>query len=68
MPNANPGSSISLTIRFQYNGGNGNNADPTLTANPISKLCIAYRIPSEPNTTKYCNIVGPTTNNPTSCN
>lgn len=60
------GGTYNLQLRWQYKKTDG--ALPA-SPNPLSKLCIAYTIPSESSTTKFCNIVGQaaTTNNPNAC-
>jgi prepilin-type N-terminal cleavage/methylation domain-containing protein len=55
-----------IVVRFEYQGKIGP-ADKTFT-NAISSFCVAYAISSEPGTTKHCNLVGTTTNNPDACN
>ena len=60
-PNA---TSFTLQVRWTFK-----KTEPALLASPLQKLCIAYRIQSEPGTTKFCNLVGQsvTTNNPNAC-
>jgi hypothetical protein len=62
------GGTFTITVNFQYNGKK-NGGDPALTTTPLQKICLKYRIASEPTTTKACNLVGqaPQTANPTSC-
>jgi hypothetical protein len=64
MANVLPGTTFTVTVRWQFK-----KTEPNLTASPLQKLCISYRIPSEPGTTKFCNLVGQsaTTNNPNAC-
>lgn len=64
LPNVTAGTSLTFTLHWVYK-----KTDGTLTTSPLSKLCIAYKIPSEPTTVKYCNVVGQsaTTNNPNAC-
>jgi hypothetical protein len=59
------GGSFTLRVSFRYKTKN----EPLLTQTPLQKLCLAYRITSEPSTTKFCNVVGQsvTTNNPNAC-
>jgi hypothetical protein len=76
MPNVAPAATFTVTLRFTYKKsepvlaptGPPANCSPA-TCSPIKKLCISYRIPSEPNTNKFCNLVGQsaTTNNPNAC-
>jgi hypothetical protein len=59
---------LTITIRFKFNGtGSRPSLPPTPSA--ITKLCLSYRIVSEPGVTKKCNLVGQavTTANPTNC-
>jgi hypothetical protein len=58
------GTTLQLAVAWSYK-----KTDGTLTSTPLQKLCIAYRIPSEPNTTKFCNVVGQAVNtkNPNAC-
>jgi len=60
------GGTYTLQLRWQYK-----KKDTALPATPnvLTKLCIAYTIPSESTTTKFCNIVGQaaSTNNPNAC-
>lgn len=62
-----PATSFSMTLRYQYL--KSDNSQTPLTTNPTRKLCIAYQIPSEPGTTKFCNLVGQaaSTANPGAC-
>jgi hypothetical protein len=64
MPSVAAGATFTITVRFTYS-----KFEPALTASPIQKICLTYRIPSEPKTTKVCNLVGQsvTTKNPTAC-
>jgi len=62
------GKTLTITIRFKFNGtGSRPSLPPTPSA--ITKLCLSYRIVSEPGVTKKCNLVGQavTTANPTNC-
>jgi prepilin-type N-terminal cleavage/methylation domain-containing protein len=64
LPNIAPATTLTLQVKWSYK-----KTEPALTATPLQKLCIAYKIPSEPATTKFCNLVGQsaTTNNPNAC-
>jgi prepilin-type N-terminal cleavage/methylation domain-containing protein len=66
LPNLAASATMNLTVRFTHK--KTENAFPA-TPSAITKLCISYRIPSEPTTTKFCNLVGQsaTTNNPSAC-
>jgi hypothetical protein len=74
------GQSMVLQIRWQYrkdddctfNNCTGSNPPQPaleLTVPPLQKLCMDYRISSEPGVTKHCNVVGQavSTANPTNC-
>jgi hypothetical protein len=64
MPATPAGGTFSLTVRFTYK-----KTETAIITSPIQKLCLAYRIVSEPGVTKFCNLVGQSakTNNPNSC-
>lgn len=65
-----PAGSTTSVLRIQFTHDNHENDYPdTVSPSGIKKICILYRIPSEPITTKFCNIVGQTTPtfNPTRC-
>jgi hypothetical protein len=64
MPAVAPGGTFSISVRFTYK-----KTETAITTTPIQKLCLAYRIASEPTVTKFCNLVGQSasTNNPNSC-
>ena len=62
------GKTVTITVRFKFDG---TGSRPSLPPSPsaITKLCLSYRIVSEPGVTKKCNLVGQsaTTANPTNC-
>lgn len=64
MPSVAPGASFTITVRFTYK-----KTEPALTLTPIQKICLQYRIQSEPGVTKFCNLVGQSvsTANPNAC-
>jgi hypothetical protein len=64
IPAIAPAGTFSITVRFTYK-----KTETAITTSPIQKICLAYRIASEPTVTKFCNLVGQsaTTNNPNSC-
>jgi prepilin-type N-terminal cleavage/methylation domain-containing protein len=64
MPAIAPGGTFTITVRFTYR-----KTETAITTSPIRKICLKYRIASEPAVTKSCNLVGQSasTNNPNSC-
>ncbi len=82
VPNVPAGSSFLLQVRWQYlksddcASNNCTGSNPPLPAlemqpspSPLQKVCIDYRIASEPGVTKHCNLAGQsvTSNNPNGC-
>jgi prepilin-type N-terminal cleavage/methylation domain-containing protein len=68
MPDVPAGGTFTITINYQYDGRN-NGGDPNLVTTPLRKICLKYKIASEPTATKACNLVGQanSTANPSSC-
>ncbi len=68
MPAIPVNGSFNIRLNFKFDG---HGARPSLPASPsaVTKMCMSYRILSEPTVTKKCNIVGQTgsTANPTNC-
>ncbi len=66
-PLIRPATPYSLRIDFSYRKQRPASED--IVVAPVSKLCLVYTIPSEPNTKKYCNVIGASgdTNNPGAC-
>ncbi|HSY47826.1 MAG TPA: prepilin-type N-terminal cleavage/methylation domain-containing protein [Thermoanaerobaculia bacterium] len=63
---ATRGGTLAITIRWQYRKQDD---PPALAGQPLTKVCLAYAIASEPGVTKFCNLVGQaaSSNNPGSC-
>jgi len=68
MPAIPPNGTFTFRLSFKFDSRGGR---PSLPANPsaITKICLTYKIASEPTVIKKCNLVGQavTTSNPNSC-
>ena len=68
LPGVPAGKTFTIVVSFKFKG-TGSIPDLPVTPSAITKLCLSYRIASEPGITKKCNLVGQavSTANPTNC-
>jgi hypothetical protein len=68
LPGVPAGKTFTIVVSYKFKG-TGGIPDLPVTPSAITKLCLSYRIASEPGVTKKCNLVGQavSTANPTNC-
>lgn len=69
LPNVAVGGTMTIRLQWSYRKQDDAVTPPSVTGQPLSKICLDYAIISEPGITKHCNLVGQIagTANPTSC-